>query len=71
MILKENRKSRVTGSELYFLSLMSRKPRLKKAGFYHIINRGVARTNIYLCDDDFLKFLEIVQEASEEFHFDA
>ena len=49
---------------------MSRKPRLKKAGFYHIINRGVARANIYLCDDDFFKFLEIVQEASEEFHFE-
>jgi len=40
---------------------MSRKPRVEKAGFYHIINRGVARTNIYLCDDDFFRFLEIVQ----------
>ena len=49
---------------------MSRKPRVEKAGFYHIINRGVARTNIYLCDDDFLRFLEIVQEASEEYRFE-
>lgn len=49
---------------------MPRKVRIEKTGFYHIVNRGVARTNIYLCDDDFLKFLEIVQEASEEFCFE-
>lgn len=48
---------------------MPRKLRIKKAGFYHIVNRGVARENIYLCDDDFLKFLEILQEASEAFTF--
>jgi len=35
---------------------MSRKPRIEKVGFYHIINRGVDRVNIYLCDDDFLNF---------------
>jgi len=49
---------------------MPRKPRIEKVGFYHIINRGVARVNIYLCDDDFLKFLEIVQEVSKEFSFE-
>ena len=49
---------------------MPRKQRIEKVGFYHIINRGVARVNIYLCDDDFLKFLEILQEASEEFSFE-
>jgi len=49
---------------------MPRKPRIDQAGFYHIVNRGVAKTNIYLCDDDFLKFLEILQEASEEFAFE-
>jgi len=49
---------------------MPRKPRIEKAGFYHIINRGVARANIFLCDDDFLRFLEIVQEASEEYRFE-
>jgi len=48
---------------------MPRKPRIEKIGFYHILNRGVARANIYLCDDDFLKFLEILQEASEEYDF--
>jgi len=50
-------------------SHMPRKQRIEKARFYHIINRGVARANIYLCGDEFFKFLEIVQEASEEFHF--
>ncbi|PLY15528.1 MAG: hypothetical protein C0628_02425 [Sulfurimonas sp.] len=49
---------------------MPRKPRIEKSGFYHIINRGVARANIYTCDEDFLRFLEIVQEASEEYRFE-
>ncbi len=49
---------------------MPRKPRIEKAGFYHIVNRGVARANIYLCDDDFLKFLEIVQDVSQEYSFE-
>ena len=49
---------------------MSRKLRIEKVGFYHIINRGVARVNTYLCDDDLLKFMEIVQDASEEYGFE-
>ncbi len=38
---------------------MPRKPRVEHIGFHHIINRGVARGNIFLKDDDFKKFLEI------------
>ncbi len=49
---------------------MARKKRIEKIGFYHIVNRGVARNTIYSCDDDFLKFLEIVQDASEEYGFE-
>ena len=49
---------------------MPRKLRIKRDGFYHIINRGVDRSNIYLCDDDFIKFIEIMQEASLEYHFE-
>ena len=49
---------------------MPRKSRINKIGFYHIINRGVARANIYLCDDDFMKFLEIVQDASDDYDFE-
>jgi len=33
--------------------LMSRKSKIEKIGFYHMLNRGVARANVYLCDDDF------------------
>ncbi len=49
---------------------MARKLRIEKAGFYHIINRGVARGSVYHDDEDFIKFLDIVQEASEEYSFE-
>ena len=42
---------------------MARRPRIDFAGFHHIINRGVARTDIYLCADDKYKFLEILCKA--------
>jgi len=45
---------------------MARPTRIEKNGYYHVINRGVAKGNIYLDDTDFLKFLEIVEEASIE-----
>lgn len=41
---------------------MPRKNRIEKAGFYHIVNRGVARESIYHDDEDFARFLEITQE---------
>ena len=28
------------------------------AGFHHIVNRGVARDNVYKCDEDKDKYLE-------------
>lgn len=49
---------------------MPRKKRIEKIGFYHIVNRGVARNNVYLFDEDFLKFLDIVQNASDEYRFE-
>ena len=49
---------------------MPRKPRIEKAEFYHIINLGVAKANIYTCDEDYLKFLEILQDASQEYSFE-
>lgn len=48
---------------------MPRKNRIEKVGFYHIINRGVARNTIYHDDEDFRKFLEIIQDASDEYDF--
>jgi len=49
---------------------MARPTRIEKNGYYHVINRGVAKGNIYLDDTDFLKFLEIVEEASIEYGFE-
>jgi len=49
---------------------MSRKLRIEKNGFYHIINRGVAKSSIYFSNDDFLKFLEIIQDASQDYDFE-
>ncbi|QOP42659.1 hypothetical protein FJR45_01310 [Sulfurimonas sediminis] len=49
---------------------MPRKRRIEKVGFYHIVNRGVARSNIYLSNKDYLEFLEIVQSASDEYLFE-
>ena len=49
---------------------MARKPRIERVGFYHIVNRGVARGNIYRDRKDFIKFLKIVEEASIEYGFE-
>jgi len=46
---------------------MPRKPRVEKEGFHHIINRGVARENIFLEDEDYEKFLEILEIAKERY----
>jgi REP element-mobilizing transposase RayT len=48
---------------------MARKRRIDEVGFYHIINRGVTRTNVYVSDEDYCKFLDIVQDASDEYKF--
>ena len=42
---------------------MARRPRLNMAGFHHIVNRGVARDNVYKCDEDKKKYLEILCKA--------
>ena len=31
---------------------MARKPRLDMAGFHHLVNRGVAKDNVYRCDEN-------------------
>ena len=48
---------------------MPRRPRVENIGFHHIVNRGVARGNIFLKDNDFKKFLEIVKEAKDRYDF--
>ncbi len=49
---------------------MARRLRVDQIGFYHILNRGVDRNTIYHDDKDFLKFLEIMQDASVEYGFE-
>ena len=44
---------------------MARKPRVNLAGFHHIVNRSVARNNVYKCDDDKEKYLDILCKASK------
>jgi len=42
---------------------MPRKPRLNMAGFHHIVNRGIERSNVYRSSEDKNKFLQIVCKA--------
>ena len=42
---------------------MPRRPRLDMAGFHHIVNRGVARDNVYRSNEDKEKYLEILCKA--------
>ncbi len=49
---------------------MPRKRRIEKIGFYHIINRGVAKNVIFKDQECNAKFLEILQDASEDFNFE-
>ncbi len=48
---------------------MSRKIRIEKIGFYHIINRGVAKNIIFKDENDYYKFLEIIQDSSTDYNF--
>ena len=49
--------------------MMARSLRVEKIGFYHILNRGVEKRTIYLDDEDFLKFLEIVEDSALVYDF--
>jgi len=42
---------------------MARRPRIDQAGYHHVINRGVARSNVFLGYKDKNKFLEILNKA--------
>ena len=48
---------------------MPRALRIERIGYYHIVNRGVAKMNIFLRDDDFKKFLEILAIAKDRYDF--
>lgn len=42
---------------------MPRKPRVDIAGFHHILNRGVNREDIFLCNEDKREFLRILNDT--------
>ena len=46
---------------------MPRRERITHPGFYHIINRGVERRNIFLDEDDFDKFLSILYKVFKDY----
>jgi len=48
---------------------MPRRPRIEEAGYHHVINRGVARGDIFLQEKDYEIFLEIVKTAKERYDF--
>lgn len=44
---------------------MPRKDRITESGYYHIINRGVERRNVFLEPEDYDKFLDILLEMKK------
>jgi len=48
---------------------MPRKLRVEDAGLHHIINRGVARGDIFLKNKDFEEFLQNIQIAKDRYNF--
>jgi REP element-mobilizing transposase RayT len=68
-------KTLITNIIKYFVIILDvnhnipRRPRVEKEGYHHIFNRGVARGNIFLQDEDYEKFLEILEVAKERYDF--
>ncbi len=48
---------------------MPRLPRIDDIGYYHVLNRGVARRNIFLDDADHEEFLRLIDELHALYHF--
>jgi len=46
---------------------MPRRPRIDLAGYHHVMNRGVNRSNIFVDDDDYELFLKIVCKACRDY----
>lgn len=47
---------------------MARKDRITEVGFYHIINRGVERRNIFLEPEDYEKFLDLLHDMKKNYN---
>ena len=46
---------------------MARKLRINEAGYYHVINRGVQKRNIFIDDEDFEIFLDLILFVNNKF----
>jgi len=46
---------------------MARKLRVTEPGFYHIINRGVERRLIYLEEEDYILFLDLLTKVAKDY----
>ena len=47
---------------------MARKDRITEPGYYHILNRGVERRNIFLESEDYDKFLDLLFEIRKKYN---
>ena len=47
---------------------MARKPRINEPGFYHIVNRGVNNSEIFLEKEDYYKFLELMLKVKYDYN---
>ena len=46
---------------------MARKPRVNEPGFYHIVNRGVNNSEIFIEKEDYYKFLELMLKVKYDY----
>ena len=46
---------------------MARKPRINEPGFYHIVNRGVNNSDIFIEKEDYYKFLELMLKIKYDY----
>ncbi len=47
---------------------MARKPRINEPGFYHIVNRGVNKSEVFLEKEDYYKFLELILKIKRDYN---
>ena len=47
---------------------MARKDRITALGYYHIINRGVEKREIFLEDEDYIQFLDLIEQMIDRFN---
>jgi len=47
---------------------MARKPRINEPGFYHIVNRGVNNSDIFIEKEDYYKFLELLLKVKYDYN---